>query len=227
MNTKQSKIKRAIAILSLTALFFAPMPTSFAAKSGQKCSKAGITTGTGAKKLTCVKKGKSLTWTKTPESALGSARMPVPMGTKFKIAGIEYSITTVNASADAQICAANSFNKGCKLDDNFKSMVDPNSQTTWLTVEMSATNTTNSIVKPGGIDKNFYLVLANGQLLDREIFATFPQNFYSVEVIPGGTGVGQVPFALPKTGSTTSSLFVVRDRSNFAKTADYYFEVRW
>jgi hypothetical protein len=219
--------RRLLVVLTSALLMVSPSSPAEAAKAGQKCSKAGITTGQGANKLTCVKKGKSLLWKKTPESALGSARMPIPMGTKFKIAGIEYSITAVNASADSLLCAANSFNKGCKLDDNFKSIVDPNSQTTWLTVEMTATNTTNSIIKPGGIDKSFYLVLSNGQLLERELFATFPQNFYDVQAIPGGTGVGQIPFALPKSGSSTSTLLVFRDKSNFLKNADYYFEVKW
>ena len=203
-----------------------PIPAN-AAKAGQKCSKAGITTGKGASKLTCVKNGKSLSWKKTPESPLGSARMPVPMGTKFKVSGIEYSISAVNPSASTLICSANAFNEGCKLDDNFKSIVDPNSDTTWLTIELTASNTTNEIVKPGGIEKNFFLVLSSGQLLERELFATFSQSFYEVQVIPGGTGIGQVPFALPKTGDSVSKLLVLRDRTNFLKSVDYYFEVKW
>ena len=218
---------RFFAMLTCFALAFSFQAPANAAKAGQKCSKAGITTGKGASKLTCVKKGKSFAWKKTPESALGSAKMPVPMGTKFKISGIEYSITAVNPSADALMCGANSFNEGCKLDDNFKSIVDPNSDTTWLTIEITASNTTNEIIKPGGIEKNFFLVLSNGQLLERTLFATFPQNFYDVQAIPGGTGIGQVPFALPKTGASTSNLLVLRDRTNFLKSADYYFEVKW
>ncbi len=95
------------------------------------------------------------------------------------------------------------------------------------TVEISASNATNEIVKPGGIDRSFFLVLSNGQLLERELFVTFPQNFYDVQMIPGGTGVGQVAFALPKSGASTSKLLVIRDRSNFLKTADYYFQVNW
>jgi hypothetical protein len=220
------KISTLVFLVSATLLLPLSAPAQ-AAKAGQKCSKAGVVMGSGASKLTCVKQGKKLAWKKTPENSLGSARNPVPMGTKLKISGIEYSISAVNPSADALLCGANSFNKGCKLDDNFKSIVDPNSTTTWLTVEFSASNTTNSIVKPGGIERNFFLVLANGQLLERELFATFPQNFYDVQMIPGGAGVGQVAFALPKTGSSTSQLLVLRDRSNILKTADYYFEVRW
>ena len=222
--------KRNVRILAIIASAVLAIPLSApaqAAKSGQKCSKAGVTSGTGANKLTCVKKGKKLTWTKTPESTLGSARNPVPMGTKLKISGVEYMVSNINASADALICAANSFNKGCELDDDFKSIVDPNSDTTWLTVEISASNSTNEIVKPGGIGRNFFLVLSNGQLLERELFVTFPQNFYDVQMIPGGTGVGQVAFALPKSGASTSKLLVIRDRSNFLKTADYYFQVNW
>lgn len=222
--------KRSSRVLAIIATAFLVVPLSspaHAAKAGQKCSKAGLTSGKGSSKLTCVKKGKTLTWNKTPESTLGSARNPIPMGTKFKISGVEYMISAVNQSADSFICAANSFNEGCDLDDNFKSIIDPDSETTWLTVEISASNSTNEIVKPGGIERNFFLVLSNGQLLERELFVTFPQNFYGVQIIPGGTGVGQVPFALPKTGATTSQLLVIRDRSNFLKNADYYFQVNW
>ena len=224
MNSKTNQFLALVISCTLTFTLHSPAE---AAKSGQKCSKSGITTGKGASKLTCVKKGKSFVWKKTPESALGSVKMPIPMGTKFKISGIEYSISAVNPSADALMCAANSFNEGCKLDDNFKSIVDPNSDTTWLTIEITASNTSNEIIKPGGIEKNFFLVLSNGQLLERTLFATFPQNFYDVQAIPGGTGIGQVPFALPKTGSSTSNLLVLRDRTNFLKSADYYFEVKW
>lgn len=208
----------------LSTLF---MPSANAAKAGAKCSKAGITTGTGAKKLTCVKKGKGFVWAKSPATSLGSASNPVPFGSTLKIGGIEYSLTRVNSSADQMICNANNFNKGCDLDANFNSIVDPNSPTTWVTVQITARNLGNQIVKPGGIDKNFFLVLSNGQLLERELFVVFPQSFYEVQMIPGGNGQGEVAFALPKSGASLSKLLVLRDSTNLFKTADYYFQVNW
>jgi hypothetical protein len=82
-------------------------------------------------------------------------------------------------------------------------------------------------VKPGGFERNFYLVLANGQLLESELFVSFPENLYQLQVIPGGSGMGEVAFALPKSGAQTSKLMVLRDSSNFFKPVDYYFEIRW
>ena len=215
------------ALLIILSLSVASAPSGQAAKAGKKCSKAGVTMGTGSQKLTCVKKGKSLVWNKTPESTLGSVSSPIPFGTPLKIGSIEYSIIGVNKSADEMICKGNSFNKGCTFDDNLNAIVDPKSPTSWVTVKFSVKNLGSQIVKPGAVDKNFFVVLSNGQLLEQEIFVMFPQSLFEVQVIPGGAAVGEVPFALPKSGATLSNLLVLRDTSDFFKQRDYYFQVRW
>jgi hypothetical protein len=217
----------ASALLITLSLCVATAPSGQAAKAGKKCSKAGVIMGAGAQKLTCVKKGKSFIWKKTPESVLGSVSSPIPFGTSLKIGSIEYSISGVNISADELICKGNSFNKGCTVDDRFNTIVDPKSQTSWVTIKFNVKNLGNQIVKPGALDKNFFVVLSNGQLLEQEIFAMFPQSLFEVQVIPGGSAIGEVPFALPKSGASLSNLLVLRDSSDFFKQRDYYFQVRW
>lgn len=223
------KISRAsffLILMSCVIVSFLSTPVH-AAKVGQKCSKAGVITGKGASKLTCIKKGKSLVWAKTPESVLGTAKMPIPMGTKFKISGIEFSISALNLNADTLICSGSSWNRGCTRDDNFKNIVDPESDTTWLTVEITASNRTDEIVRPSGFNREFFLVLSNGQLLNASSYESFSNNLDEVQLIPDGTGVGLVAFALPKTGARVSNLLVMRDITNLLKSADYYFEVKW
>lgn len=221
-----SKKATVLGIASLLILGMGVPSASSAVKAGSKCSKAGVTTGSGSSKLTCTKGKKGLTWVKTPESTVGSARNPVPLGSKVKIGSLEYTISRINANADAEICAGNAYNTGCTFDSNFNSIVDPNSKISWTTVEFQINNLGNEIAKPGGFDRQFYLVLANGQLLESELFVTWPSNLYEVQVIPGGSGKGSVAFAVPKSGNAPSNLLVVRDRSSFTATKDLYFSIK-
>jgi hypothetical protein len=199
---------------------------SATAKAGQKCSKVGVVTGEGDKTLTCKKVKKKLKWVKTPTNTIGTARNPVPFGSKLKIGGLEYTIKAINNNADAEICKGNAFNEGCTFDSDFNTVVDPKSTVSWLTVEVSVTNTANEILKPSGFDINYYLVLTNGQLLESELFVSFPASISEVQVIPGGTGSGQVAFPLPKSGNAPSNLLVIRDRSNILSAKDYYFAIK-
>lgn len=198
---------------------------AYSSKVGEKCSKSGLTIGVGTKKLTCSKKGKSLVWVKTPQIPVGSFSRPVPMGAAMKIGGIEYTVTRLNLDSNQVICASNPFNAGCKLDDELKSAVDPNSPVTWVTVSIRAKNLTSVIAKPGGFDKTFYLTYTNGQLLQEEDFVLFTNNFSELELITSGTGSGDVAFALPKSGPGLGSLLVLRDSSNLLKPKDYYFQI--
>lgn len=215
-----------VAVSALLISGFGLPGASSAVKAGSKCSKAGVTTGSGSKKLTCTKGKKGLSWAKTPESTVGTARNPVPLGSKAKIGSLEYTISRINSSADAEICAGNAYNTGCTFDSNFNSIVDPNSKISWTAVEFQISNLGNEIAKPGGFEKQFYLVLSNGQLLEAELFVTWPSNLYEVQVIPGGSGKGSVAFAIPKSGNAPSNLLVLRDRSSFTSTKDVYFSIK-
>ena len=221
-----SKKSTALAIASLLLLGAGVPSVSAAVKAGSKCSKAGVTTGSGSNKLTCTKGKRGLSWVKTPESTVGTARNPVPLGSKAKIGSLEYTISRINPNADAEICAGNAYNTGCTFDSNFNTIVDPNSKISWTAVEFQISNLGNDIAKPGGFDKQFYLVLANGQLLESELFVTWPANLYEVQVIPGGSGKGSVAFAIPKSGNAPSNLLVLRDRSSFTATKDVYFSIK-
>jgi hypothetical protein len=221
--------KVCIIIATFALVFSAPGIASAAAKAGSKCSKSGVTTGSGAAKMTCKKVNNKLVWVKTPaKPTLGSISLPVPNGGSLLIGGFEYKIMGIEFGLDKEICKTNPFNDGCTYDDQFNPIVDPKSNFNWAAVTISASNKSNTVSRPGSlVSRTFSLVLPSGQLLKSEIFALGDNDFSQVEVIPGGTGVGRVFFQIPKSITSLKALIVIRDESNFLKVQDFFFTLEW
>ena len=197
-----------------------PSPSYAAAKAGAKCTKVNSTSGSGAAKLTCKTVNKKLVWVKTPAS--------IPMGTALTVGDFSYRLDGIEFGLDAEICASNSFNDGCKYDDDFKAIVDPAATFNWAAVTVTAVNKSKVIAKPAAtFVKTFSLVLPNGQLLGSEIFALGENDFSQLQVIPGGSGSGRIFFQIPKAITTLKSLLVIRDSSSFTSTKDVYFKLEW
>lgn len=221
------------AILSLI-LFFATtvvvvQPAEAAVKAGSTCTKLNQTSGSGPLKLTCKKVSKKLVWVKTPvTSAVGTVSNPVPMGSALVVGDFSYRIDGIEFGLDEEICASSSFNDGCTYDDEFKSIVDPDSTFNWAAVTLTAVNKSKVIARPGRLFvRSFSLVLPNGQLLGSEIFAFGDNDFSQIQVIPGGQGSGRIFFQVPKSITSLKSIMVIRDDSSFTSTKDYYFKLEW
>lgn len=206
-----------------------PSPSYAAAKAGAKCTKVNQTSGSGAAKLTCKKVNKKLVWVKTPAAnPMGTASNPVPMGTDLTVGDFSYRLDGIEFGLDAEICASNSFNDGCKYDDDFNAIVDPAATFNWAAVTVTAVNKSKVIAKPAAtFVKTFSLVLPSGQLLGSEIFALGENDFSQLQVIPGGSGSGRIFFQIPKAITTLKSLLVIRDSSSFTSTKDVYFKLEW
>lgn len=218
-------------------------------KAGGSCSKAGVVSKANGKKYTCVLSGKKLIWNKgnvvtqviplstpspTPTPAasskpkLGSFSLPISSGSQFQIGKLTYSIYQVKFDVNAAVCAGNGFNGGCTYDSNFNSIVDPQAANTWVGVAISVSNQSNEILSPADFNKSFYLVLPNGQLLQSSDFVSGYRPLLSdVQIIPGGSGSGDVLFAVPKTTTSLKTLLVLRDTTQFFSPQDYYFEIHW
>ena len=209
--------------------FVVPQSASAAVTAGASCTKLNSTSGSGSSKLTCQKVKGKLVWVKTPAgSALGSISNPAPMGTALTVGNFAYQVKGIEFGLDDEICNANPFNDGCKLDDNFNSIVDPNSQFNWAAVTINATNKSNKVGKPASLFlTTFSLVLPSGQLLKSEIFAIGDNDFSKVEIIPGGSGSGRVFFQIPKSITSLKGIMVIRDNSSLFSTKDYYFRLEW
>lgn len=78
-------MKKSIAIITLIALFVAPITASAAVKAGATCSKLGATAIVAGKKYMCVQSGKKLVWNK----GLTTAKpQPTPTGVGTRILSI-------------------------------------------------------------------------------------------------------------------------------------------
>lgn len=230
-------------------LTFVSLPVSQAAtKAGATCKKVGVTSSVGGKKYTCILSGKKLVWNKgavstnviptgktpvtptpkpTPTAALGSFSLPIPSGTDFQIGKLKYRVNQVKFNVDSVVCAGNYYNGGCTVDSNFRGIVDPASTTTWVAVAFTILNQSADI-QSLRFDTSFYLVLPNGQLLQNtDTVNGYPNRLDNVQLIPGGSGTGDVLFAVPKTAAVLKTMLVLRDSSDFLSTHDYYFEISW
>ena len=202
---------------------------SAAIKAGSSCKKINQTSGSGPAKLTCKTVKKKLVWVKTPAAIqFGTISNPVPMGKSLVVGDFSFSIDNIEFGLDAEICARNSFNGGCTYDEDFESIVDPDSKFNWAAVKVTASNKSTDIAKPAALFmRTFSLVLPSGQLLGSEIFAIGDDDFSQLQIIPGGSGSGRIFFQIPKTIKTLKSLLVIRDSSSFLNTKDFYFTLEW
>jgi hypothetical protein len=121
---------------------FAPSAHAASAKVGGTCKSVGLTTGSGAKKLVCVKKGSKKVWAPAPAPApvLGSLQNPAPLGTFAKVGDFNVSLSSIQDGAGTAICAENFYNEGCTYDSKFNGIVDPASTGRWIRVVVQATN---------------------------------------------------------------------------------------
>ncbi len=214
---------------SIALIIGLPQTSNAAIKSGSTCPKLNQTSGSGAAKLTCKMVNKKLVWVKTPAAnPLGTISNPVPMGESLVVGDFSFRIDGIEFGLDAEICDSNSFNDGCTYDDNFDSIVDPDSTFNWAAVTITAANKSKVIAKPAALFmRTFSLVLPNGQLLESEIFAFGDKDFSKLQIIPGGNGTGRIFFQVPKSITTLKSILVIRDSSFFNGTKDFYYELKW
>jgi hypothetical protein len=248
----RTKLKVSITLIAVIAASLTTTPSSQATtKTGAKCAKKGIVSNSAGKSFTCVKIGKFLIWgpgysinkpvptnspapvvtptpKPTPVATLGSIGAPVPAGSPLKIGDLTYTINTVTFNIDPILCAANSFNTGCKTDDNLAGIVDPASTATWVAVSFNVQNAGTGIASPAGFSTQFDLVLPSGQLLENQDFVFgYPSLLSDVRIIPGGSGTGSVLFQVPKSVTSLKSFLVIRDQGESFTPTDYYFQISW
>ena len=204
-----------------------PVASFAAAKAGSSRTKLNQASGIGASKLACKSVSKKLVWIKTPTSnPVGTIGNPVPMGSSISVSEFFFIVDGIEFGLEAEICKNNSFNDGCAYDDNYESIVDPDSTFNWAAVTVTASNKSKVIAKPASLFvKSFSLVLPSGQLLGSEIFAFGDNDFSHLQSIPGGSGSGRIYFQVPKSITTLKSLIVIRDSSSFLNTKDYCFKL--
>lgn len=158
------------------------------------------------------------------EGEKGSLTNPVKIGEARNLNSFDYQVKTITYPNDAVLCKDNSFNEGCKTDDNFKGIVDPASKTYWLTINIEVTNQAN-VTRAANSDLSYYLVLANG-----ELSAQRPNTLKSLsdmQLIKGGKGEATVSFLLPKTTNLSALKFIVRSPiGEFFSTQDNYFALK-
>lgn len=234
-------------IVLLHSVLLWSSPSEAASIAGSSCTKAGSTTISSNRKFTCIKSEKALIWNKgvtitksiptskatpqpssTPSPILGSFLLPVPMGTSLKDGGLTYTLNSVKFNVDSTVCTATSFNSGCTVDSNLNNIVDPASPFSWISVTFTVQNSSTDIKNLNGFLTQFNLVLPSGTLLKSDDYVSGYHPLLSdIQVIPGGTGTGDVLFQVPKAITSLKTLLVLRDSGDLSNQHDYYFQIVW
>ena len=191
---------------------------------GGKCAKARATYGTGANKLTCTLSRGKLTWVKTPNIVVGSFKNPIKTGYELTVGGIGYSVSSFTPDITSDLCAAHPDNDGCTLDDNSSGIVDPSSTSIWASLDLGVSNNSTELFQ-SGIMTSYYIVMPTGQLLQSQDFASIDNGINDLQVVPGGTGDGQIAFQFPQGIDLSNILFMMRLSNGFSGSRDFYFQV--
>lgn len=195
-------------------------------KKGAVCSKLGQTSGKGVTKLTC-SPVTSLRWISTPvKPAVGSIFAPAKMGQSVKVGNNKLSVKGIDFEIGTEICSSNPFNEGCVLGPKLQGLVDVNSEVRWIAIDLELENVGAQSLTPSSGGYVFYLVQTNNELLENNIAAVFPQNFFDLRIASEEKGAGKVVFAVPKAVGELNPLLLMRDQSK-STPKDYYFFLDW
>lgn len=224
----RSKFIGLVGTLALAVSIIHPATSSHAAtpKKGAVCSKLGQTSGKGTSRLTC-SPITSLRWISTPvKPTVGSIFAPAKMGQSIKVGNNKFAVKGIDFEIGTEICTSNPFNEGCVLGPRLQGLVDVNSDVRWIAIDLELENGGSLSLTPSSGTFVFYLVQSNNELLENNIAAVFPENFFDLRIARDEKAIGKIVFSIPKTVDQLNPLLLMRDQSK-ATPKDYYFFLDW
>jgi hypothetical protein len=205
----QNITTRTLSVVLAAAVFmsYSPAANASTAKVGGTCKSVGLTSGSGAKKLVCVKKGSKRVWALAPVPApvIGSLQNPAPLGSTAKVGDFTVSVSSIQDNAGSAICAENFYNDGCTYDSKFNGIVDPASTGRWIRIIVQATNSGNtaSDFSPGDVG-----FVSNGSVVWNGYMQPVAKDRISdLTILPSATATGSL-YAYIQKGTNLEMLAV-------------------
>jgi len=187
------KFKIAAALIALSLV--SASPANAATKAGSACPTLNKTATVSGVTLKCTAKSGKKVWVAQPK-VYGTLSNPAPAGTAVKAGDWLITVTEVTDDASEAVCAANMFNSGCTTDDDYNSIVDPQSTKRWVRIGVTVVNRGKSTDAPVMGDVG---VLSKGRIYWNGIFQpTTDEIMQNADLTPGGSMDGALFVNLPK-----------------------------
>jgi len=207
-----------IALLVLSAIGLAS-PVDAAQRleiSGTPCPRLGAYRSAQKSTFICTSKGKRKVWVKLgKESATtttvvqkGSFSNPIQKGLSGRDNDIEIIVLGLSWNASDEVCKANMFNDGCVIGSNYDGVVDPNSKSHWVRVDLNLKNIGNRLIDVR-FDYNYAVSVAGRLYGESQVVASI-DSINSVKFLPGSVVNTSFYASVPKSVGTANVLFAMR-----------------